>query len=69
MRYPDTYDAHFHHPENASFWLQIFFGKPWAQFYVDDLAVDPLCTSQTVAKQTGFHSSAIKVRVPPLDPL
>eukprot|EP00242_Pyramimonas_sp_CCMP2087_P001077 CAMPEP_0198228712 /NCGR_PEP_ID=MMETSP1445-20131203/113742_1 /TAXON_ID=36898 /ORGANISM="Pyramimonas sp., Strain CCMP2087" /LENGTH=419 /DNA_ID=CAMNT_0043909131 /DNA_START=99 /DNA_END=1355 /DNA_ORIENTATION=- len=39
---------------------EIFFGKPWAQFYVDDLAVDPLRTSQTVAKQTGFHSSAIK---------
>ena len=43
---------------------QVCFGKPYAHFYVDDLAVDPLMTSQTVAKQTGYHTTYIKVRSP-----
>lgn len=38
---------------------QICFGKPYAHFYVDDLAVDPLTTAQTVAKQTGFHNPSL----------
>eukprot|EP00959_Pyramimonas_sp_CCMP1952_P026624 558510-Pyramimonas_sp.AAC.1 len=39
---------------------EMCFGKPYAHFYVDDLAVDPLWTNQNVAKQTGYHPTAIK---------
>lgn len=31
---------------------EVSFGKPWAQFYIDDLAVDAL---GDVSKQTGFY--------------
>mmetsp|Transcript_39905 Transcript_39905/g.76320 ORF Transcript_39905/g.76320 Transcript_39905/m.76320 type:complete len:144 (-) Transcript_39905:176-607(-) len=41
---------------------ELYFGKPSAHFYVDSLAVDPLRTHQTVAKQTGFHPTLVKAK-------
>lgn len=42
---------------------EIVFGKPWAQFYVDDLTVDAL---GDVSKQTGFYfPTSVKVASKP----
>jgi len=39
---------------------EVSFGKPWAQFYVDDLAVDSLAD---ISKQTGFYfPSAVQAK-------
>ena len=41
---------------------EIFFGKPWGHFYVDDLAICPFQgeTPLALAKQTGFYPTDIK---------
>ena len=38
-------------------WLShgLAFGKPWAQFYVDDLAVDASVPAGGLAKSCGFY--------------
>jgi capsule biosynthesis phosphatase len=43
---------------------EIFFGKPWGHFYVDDLAICPFqgSTPLALAKQTGFYETTIKAR-------
>jgi len=38
---------------------EIYFGKPYADFYIDDLAVNPV---SSLEKETGFHESSIGER-------
>jgi len=38
---------------------EIYFGKPYANFYIDDLCVDP---SQNLEKQTGFYNIHAETR-------
>ena len=38
---------------------EIHFGKPWAAFYIDDLAVN---VNQNLEKQIGYYNSTIKSR-------
>ena len=38
---------------------ELCFGKPWAQFYIDDLAVD---CNQDIQKAIGYYNTSIKPR-------